>query len=124
MNTIHSPQVCVSLEQVFEFKGWRRLLLSPVHHADSLHLYFNMAFFLRSGKRLERRLGGAWFVYLLSVFSLLTRLVYLALQAVLTELTQDQSYSTTCAVGFSGKDSSAGSQKLNSTVGQMVLLFI
>uniref|UniRef100_A0A671WF69 Rhomboid domain containing 1 n=1 Tax=Sparus aurata TaxID=8175 RepID=A0A671WF69_SPAAU len=96
------PAAPVILKQVFEFKGWRRLLLSPLHHADLLHLFFNMAFFLPSGKRLERRLGGAWFVYLLSVFSLLTRLVYLALQAVLTELTQDQSYSTTCAVGFSG----------------------
>ena len=108
----------MSLEQVFGFKGWLRLLLNPVHHVDSFHLYGNMVFFFWNGMRMEKQMGGAWFVYLLSVFSLLTGLVYLMLQAVLTVLTQDLSYSVTCAVGFSGKDSSAGSQKLNSTVGQ------
>ena len=86
-------------------KDWRRLLLSPLHHVDDWHLYFNMASFLWKGIRLEQRLGGAWFLYLLSVFSLLTGLVYLALEAALTELAQDQSYSLTCAVGFSGKES-------------------
>ncbi|XP_044058087.1 rhomboid-related protein 4 isoform X1 [Siniperca chuatsi] len=95
-------QACVSVQQAYWFKDWRRLLLSPLHHADDWHLYFNMVSFLWKGIRLERRLGGAWFLYLLSVFSLLTGLVYLMLEAVLTELTQDQSYSMACAVGFSG----------------------
>ncbi|XP_038549012.1 rhomboid-related protein 4 [Micropterus salmoides] len=95
-------QACVSVQQAYWFKDWRRLLLSPLHHVDDWHLYFNMVSFLWKGIRLERRLGGAWFVYLLSVFSLLTGLVYLVLEAVLTELTQDQSYSMACAVGFSG----------------------
>ncbi|XP_017292633.1 rhomboid-related protein 4 isoform X1 [Kryptolebias marmoratus] len=95
-------KTCVSVQQVYWFKDWRRLLLSPFHHADDWHLYFNMVSFLWKGTRLERRLGGAWFLYLLSVFSLLTGLVYLLLEALLTELTDDQSYSMTCAVGFSG----------------------
>lgn len=95
-------QTCVSVQQAYWFKDWRRLLLSPVHHADDWHLYFNMASFLWKGIRLESRLGGAWFLYLLSVFSVLTGLVYLVLEAGLTELTQDQSYSMSCAVGFSG----------------------
>ncbi|XP_073348836.1 rhomboid-related protein 4 [Pagrus major] len=95
-------KACVSVQQAYWFKDWRRLLLSPLHHADDWHLYFNMTSFLWKGMRLERRLGGAWFVYLLSVFSLLTGLVYLVLEALLTELTQDQSYSMACAVGFSG----------------------
>nr|XP_046245845.1 rhomboid-related protein 4 [Scatophagus argus]XP_046245846.1 rhomboid-related protein 4 [Scatophagus argus] len=95
-------KACVSVQQAYWFGDWPRLLLSPLHHVDDWHLYFNMASFLWKGIRLERRLGGAWFVYLLSVFSLLTGLVYLLLEAALTELTQDQSYSLTCAVGFSG----------------------
>ncbi|XP_013769265.1 rhomboid-related protein 4 isoform X1 [Pundamilia nyererei] len=95
-------QACVSVQQAYWFKDWRRLLLSPLHHADDWHLYFNMVSFLWKGRRLEQRLGGPWFLYLLSVFSLLTGLVYLVLEALLTELTQDQSYSMACAVGFSG----------------------
>ncbi|XP_041796947.1 rhomboid-related protein 4 isoform X2 [Chelmon rostratus] len=95
-------RACVSVQQAYWYEDWRRLLLSPVHHVDDWHLYFNMVSFLWKGIRLERQLGGAWFVYLLSVFSLLTGLVYLGLEAVLTELTQDQSYSMACAVGFSG----------------------
>ncbi|KAM6987549.1 rhomboid-related protein 4 isoform 1-T2 [Tautogolabrus adspersus] len=95
-------KACVSVQQAYWFSDWRRLLLSPLHHVDDWHLYFNMVSFLYKGIRLERRLGGAWFLYLLSVFSLLTGLVYLMLEAGLTELTQDQSYSMTCAVGFSG----------------------
>uniref|UniRef100_A0A3B5ABS1 Rhomboid domain containing 1 n=1 Tax=Stegastes partitus TaxID=144197 RepID=A0A3B5ABS1_9TELE len=99
---LSNPQACVSVQQAYWLKDWRRLLLSPLHHADDWHLYFNMVSFLWKGTRLERRLGGAWFLYLLSVFSLLTGLVYLVLEAVLTELTQEQSYSLACAVGFSG----------------------
>lgn len=95
-------KACVSVQQAYWFQDWRRLLLSPLHHADDWHLYFNMVSFLWKGSRLERRLGGAWFVYLLSVFSLLTGLIYLVLEALLTELTQDQSHSMACAVGFSG----------------------
>ncbi|KAM9318767.1 rhomboid-related protein 4-like [Pholidichthys leucotaenia] len=95
-------KACVSVQQAYGYKDWRRLLLSPLHHVDDWHLYFNMVSFLWKGVKLERRLGGAWFLYLLSVFSLLTGLVYLLIEAVLTELTQDQSYSMTCAVVFSG----------------------
>ncbi|XP_028320557.1 rhomboid-related protein 4 [Gouania willdenowi] len=95
-------KACVSVQQTYWFNDWRRLLLSPLHHADDWHLYFNMASFLWKGILLERRLGGAWFSYLLVVFSMLTGLVYLLLEATLTELTDDQSYSTVCAVGFSG----------------------
>ncbi|KAM4628175.1 rhomboid-related protein 4 isoform 1-T1 [Polymixia lowei] len=95
-------QACVSVQQTYWHSDWRRLFLSPLHHVDDWHLYFNMASFLWKGIQLERRLGGAWFLYLLSVFSLLIGLVYLALEAGLTELTQDSSYSMECAVGFSG----------------------
>ncbi|KAM9358679.1 rhomboid-related protein 4-like [Symphorus nematophorus] len=104
-------QACVSLHYVYEKKDWGRLFLSPLHHVDDLHLYFNMASFLWKGIWLERRLGGGWFLYLLLVFSLLDGLVYLLLQAGLTKLSNSDllagfidvsSHSNECAVGFSG----------------------
>lgn len=95
-------QACISVQQAYWHGDWRRLLLSPLHHIDDWHLYCNMASFLWKGIRLERRLGSAWFTYLLAVFSVLTGVGYLLLEAGLSELTQDPSYSMQCAVGFSG----------------------
>ncbi|XP_058269361.1 rhomboid-related protein 4 isoform X1 [Hemibagrus wyckioides] len=95
-------QTCVSVQQAYWRGDWHRLLLSPFHHVDDWHLYFNMVSFLWKGIKLESRLGTAWFAYLLSVFSLLTGLMYLLLEAGLTELMDDSSFSMQCAVGFSG----------------------
>ncbi|XP_067451646.1 rhomboid-related protein 4-like isoform X1 [Thunnus thynnus] len=105
-------KACVSLQQVYKYKEWRRLFLSPLHHVDDWHLYFNMVSFIWKGIRLERRMGGGWFLYLLSVFSLLYGFVYLLLQALLTKVIEDSdplaslidvsSLSVECAVGFSG----------------------
>ncbi|XP_037632466.1 rhomboid-related protein 4-like isoform X2 [Sebastes umbrosus] len=99
-------KACVSLQRVYRDKEWGRLFLSPLHHLDDLHLYYNMVSFLWKGIRLERRLGAAWFLYLLSVFFLLTGLVYLLLQAALTKLIEDSdplvTFRDECAVGFSG----------------------
>ncbi|KAM3615312.1 uncharacterized protein V6R79_000001 [Siganus canaliculatus] len=107
-----SLQACINLPYVWTNKQWRRLFLWPLHHVDDWHLYFNMASFLWKGVRLERRLGSGWFLYLLSVFSLLTGLVYLLLQAALTKLSQSsdplwdildlRKHRDECAVGFSG----------------------
>ncbi|XP_042343102.1 rhomboid-related protein 4-like [Plectropomus leopardus] len=99
-------EACVSLQRVYRNKEWHRLFLSPLHHVDDWHLYFNMVSFIWKGIRLERCLGAAWFLYLLSVFSLLSGLVYLLLQAALTKLIEDSDPLMTlteeCAVGFSG----------------------
>ncbi|XP_029923547.1 rhomboid-related protein 4-like [Myripristis murdjan] len=95
-------QASMSVEQVYWHGDWLRLLLSPLHHLNDWHLYFNMVSFLGSGVNLERRLGGAWLLYLLSVFTVLTGLVYLVLEAGLTKITRDQSYSRRSVVGFSG----------------------
>ncbi|XP_035242115.1 rhomboid-related protein 4 isoform X1 [Anguilla anguilla] len=94
-------QACISVQTCWG-RDWRRLLLAPLHHADDWHLYYNMVSLLWKGSRLERRLGGAWFAYLLSVFSLLTGVAYLLLERGLAELTHDPSYDMQCAVGFSG----------------------
>uniref|UniRef100_A0A8C9ZJ63 Peptidase S54 rhomboid domain-containing protein n=1 Tax=Sander lucioperca TaxID=283035 RepID=A0A8C9ZJ63_SANLU len=101
-----SVLACVSLQHVFRDKEWRRLFLSPLHHVDDWHLYFNMVSFIWKGMRLEGRLGAAWFLYLLSVFFLLDGLVYMLLQAALTKLIEDSNpfvaFRDECAVGFSG----------------------
>ncbi|KAJ8280553.1 hypothetical protein GJAV_G00056190 [Gymnothorax javanicus] len=94
-------QACISVQTLWG-RDWRRLLLAPLHHADDWHLYYNMVSLLWKGSRLERRLGGAWFAYLLSVFSLLTGVVYILLEHWLAQLTNDPSYYMQCAVGFSG----------------------
>uniref|UniRef100_A0A3B3S850 Rhomboid domain containing 1 n=1 Tax=Paramormyrops kingsleyae TaxID=1676925 RepID=A0A3B3S850_9TELE len=97
-----SIQACVSVQQACWNRDWRRLLLAPLHHVDDWHLYFNMVSLLWKGSRLERRLGGAWFSYLLITVTLTTGVVYLLLAMGLSELTQDSSYSLQCAIGFSG----------------------
>eukprot|EP00064_Thunnus_orientalis_P020081 superscaffoldBa00005338_g20212 len=111
-------KACVSLQQVYKYKEWRRLFLSPLHHVDDWHLYFNMVSFIWKGIKLERRMGGGWFLYLLSVFSLLYGFVYLLLQTLLTKVIEDSdplaslidvsSLSVECAVGFSGYSGTTG----------------
>ncbi|XP_021490782.1 rhomboid-related protein 4 isoform X2 [Meriones unguiculatus] len=93
---------CLSVEKCYHQKDWQRLLLSPVHHADDWHLYFNMVSMLWKGIKLERRLGSRWFAYVVTTFSLLTGVVYLLLQFAVAELMNQPDFRRNCAVGFSG----------------------
>ncbi|KAL0973545.1 hypothetical protein UPYG_G00205840 [Umbra pygmaea] len=95
-------QTCISVEQTCWNGDWRRLFFSPVHHIDDWHLYFNMASLLWKGVKLEPRLGSNFFAYLLAVFSLLTGVMYLLLEMILSVITNDPHYNMECAVGFSG----------------------
>ncbi|XP_007502232.1 rhomboid-related protein 4 isoform X2 [Monodelphis domestica] len=94
--------VCLSVESCYEKKDWQRLLLSPFHHVDDWHLYFNMASLLWKGLTLERRLGSFWFAYVISVFSILIGVIYLALEYSLAELLDQPEYKMHCTIGFSG----------------------
>lgn len=51
---------------------------------------------------LERHFGSAYFAYMVSVFSLATGVVYLAIHYLLAELLDQWSHMQSCAVGFSG----------------------
>ncbi|XP_060479942.1 rhomboid-related protein 4 isoform X2 [Panthera onca] len=93
---------CLSVETCYQQKDWQRLLLSPFHHADDWHLYFNMASMLWKGINLERRLGSKWFAYVIVTFSLLTGVVYLLLEFALAEFMNEPGFRRNCAVGFSG----------------------
>ncbi|RXM98450.1 Rhomboid-related protein 4 [Acipenser ruthenus] len=91
--------VCISVQNAYIYKDWTRLIFSPFYHADDWHLYFNMVSLLWKGIKLERRLGSPWFAYIIGVFSLLTGVVYIILEMVLTEFTKDPSYIRTSFVG-------------------------
>ncbi|XP_036995128.2 rhomboid-related protein 4 isoform X2 [Artibeus jamaicensis] len=93
---------CLSVETCYQEKDWQRLLLSPIHHADDWHLYFNMVSMLWKGIQLERRLGSRWFAYVITTFSLLTGVVYLFLESALAEFMGEPGFKMNCAVGFSG----------------------
>ncbi|XP_036093156.1 rhomboid-related protein 4 isoform X5 [Rousettus aegyptiacus] len=100
LKPLHSS--CLSVEKCYQQKDWQRLLLSPVHHADDWHLYFNMVSLLWKGINLERRLGSKWFACVVATFSLLTGVVYLFLELALAEFMDEPGFRRNCAVGFSG----------------------
>ncbi|XP_024646120.2 rhomboid-related protein 4 isoform X1 [Macaca nemestrina] len=93
---------CLSVEKCCQQKDWQRLLLSPLHHANDWHLYFNMASMLWKGIHLERRLGSRWFALVITTFSILTGVVYLLLQFAVAEFMDEPDFKRSCAVGFSG----------------------
>ncbi|KAI6063354.1 Rhomboid-related protein 4 isoform X1 [Aix galericulata] len=95
-------EVCISVNEGFYRQNWQRLLLSPVHHADDWHLYYNMISMLWKGIMLERKLKSVWFAYIIAVFSVLIGVVYMALEFMLVKILNDPSYGMNCAVGFSG----------------------
>ncbi|XP_009985675.1 PREDICTED: rhomboid-related protein 4-like, partial [Tauraco erythrolophus] len=97
------PEVCISVNEGFHKKNWQRLLLSPVHHADDWHLYYNMISMLWKGIMLEKKLKSIWFAYIIAVFSVLIGVVYMVLEFMLVKILDDPSYEMNCAVGFSGK---------------------
>lgn len=96
-------ETCISVQYALYMKDWHRLFLSPFHHADDWHLYFNMVSLLWKGIKLERRLGSLWFGYIIALFSLLIGIVYMILELTIAELLNDPLYKRSCAVGFSGK---------------------
>ncbi|KAG9494224.1 hypothetical protein GDO78_001857 [Eleutherodactylus coqui] len=93
---------CISVNEVYYERDWERFLLAPFHHVDDWHLYFNMLSLIWKGSTLERRLGSALFAKIIVVFSLLTDVVYVLLEFLLSEITHDEYYMIQCAVGFSG----------------------
>lgn len=95
-------QACISFHYVWYNNEWRRIIFSPFFHLDDMHLYFNMASFLWKGISLESRLGSGGMFYLISVFSVLTSLMLLAIDKCLCIILDDPSYLYTCAAGFSG----------------------
>lgn len=95
-------EVCVSSLNVWYRGDWKRLFLASFYHLDEWHLYFNMVSMLWKGVNLERRLGSAYFAYMVLVFSVLTNAILVGLGVIAEEILHDHSYISTCAAGFSG----------------------
>lgn len=94
--------VCISFDEVYIRKDWKRIVFSALEHGDDWHLYYNMISFLWKGRSLEKRFGPLKFLIILVTFILATGITYLAINYALYESFQDRKYLRTCAVGFSG----------------------
>lgn len=92
--------VCISFYNVFYKREYTRLLFSAFEHVDDWHLYYNMVSFIFKGQSLERRFGSLKFLYITSVFIVLSSVMYLILAKLAGEI--DERFETQCAVGFSG----------------------
>ena len=97
-----SSGVCLSTHFVWRQGQWNRLILGQLFHATDMHLYFNMVSLLWKGNTLERKFKSVYFAYLLTVFTILTGIVIVGLNFVLSEVLDDRTYELQCAVGFSG----------------------
>ena len=93
---------CISASKVWLGKKWQPLLYSAFTHANDYHLYYNMASFMWKAATLEQHFGSAYFLYMTSVFTALTGVIYVGIKMLLVEVLNDWSYMSTCAVGFSG----------------------
>ena len=98
-----SSGVCLSTHFVWRQGQWNRLILGQLFHATDMHLYFNMVSLLWKGNMLERKFKSVYFAYLLTVFTILTGIMIVGLNFVLSEVLDDRTYELQCAVGFSGK---------------------
>ena len=95
-------QACISVRGAWFEKQWKRLFLASFYHSSDFHLYYNMASFIWKAISLERHFGSGYFLYMVSVFSVVTNLVYVAINYALAEILDQRSYINSCAVGFSG----------------------
>ena len=95
-------EACISAQKVWFQKQWKRVFMAPFFHSGDMHLYFNMASFIWKGISLEKYFGSAYFLYMITVFSVATNLVYVAINLALAELLDQWSFVQSCAVGFSG----------------------
>ena len=93
--------VCISALKVIKHKNWRSLIMSNFEHGSDMHLYYNMVSFLLKGSYLEPMYGTINFAILVGMFSLGCSAMYVGLGYALTQITEDYSYYTSCAIGFS-----------------------
>jgi membrane associated rhomboid family serine protease len=81
---------------------WRTLVTSAFAHGGILHLAFNMMSVFYLGIRLERAMGTLCLFFLSFLFVVLEGTMYFTWYWLLTKVTGDFKYLTSCAVGYSG----------------------
>ncbi|RNA04883.1 rhomboid-related 4 [Brachionus plicatilis] len=94
--------VCLSFNFILYNREWKRILLSPFFHGDDWHLYYNMISFSIKGRSMEQKYGSFYFAILLSVFSVSTGLIYLAIEYLSYKILETNYALDSCAIGFSG----------------------
>jgi rhomboid domain-containing protein 1 len=99
MPSVHGA--CTSNNYVLNQRQWFRLCTSSFYHLDDMHLYYNMISFIWKGMTLENKMGSKKFAIVITLFSLLTQVVMLAVNKVFAEMFTNDQYLYTCAAGFS-----------------------
>ncbi|KAJ8667495.1 hypothetical protein QAD02_009158 [Eretmocerus hayati] len=97
----NAEDVCISASKVFKHKDWRSFILSNFEHGSDMHLYYNMVSFLLKGSFLENMYGTTNFAFLIGVISMGCSAMYVTIGYILTQITEDYAYYTSCAIGFS-----------------------
>jgi len=98
----HIPlsEVCIRPVSVTLDGEYERLILSAFFHADTWHLYYNMASLLWKGLHLERKIGSSRLFFLIIISSVMSSILYVFISLALANAFNDQSFYS-CAVGFS-----------------------
>jgi len=100
-SSIYLERVCIGVNQFWNSNEYWKLITFQIHHIHDFHLYYNILSFLWKGVNIEKKLKSCYFAYLLAVFTVLTSLVTLSLDALYFKAF-GSSYNQHCAVGFSG----------------------
>ena len=99
----HIPlsEVCIQPVSVVKYGQYERLILSAFFHADSWHLYYNMASLLWKGMNLERKIGSTRLFIFIVISSILSSILYVLVSMVLINIYEYDHSFYSCAVGFS-----------------------
>ena len=99
----HIPlsEVCILPISIIEYGQYERLILSAFFHADSWHLYYNMASLLYKGMKLEKIIGSSRLLVLIIISTILSSILYVMTSMLLKHMFEYDSSIHSCAVGFS-----------------------
>lgn len=93
--------MCISSLKIIKQRNWKAFWVSSFEHGSDMHLYYNMVSLLLKGSYLEPMYGTMNFGILVGFLSGACSAMYVALGWTLTQITEDYSYFTACAIGFS-----------------------
>ena len=101
---VRGTKILLQYQLIVNTNLYLRLFIAPLEHLSDIHLYYNMVSFAWKGMKLENhsRYGSVGFIGLISLFSIMTGVVYSVLSYGASELLSDPSYTKQCAIGFSG----------------------
>lgn len=102
LSVINVPRLCLSGASVARDRDWVRLVVPALRHTHDIHLYYNMVSLAWKGMELERRLGPVKFLLTLIILTVTSSGLYVLLAMVGSQVLEDPSLMSECAIGFSG----------------------